>query len=134
MYTRNYVDDGVGVNIPQHYDGIAFDTDIQDTKNTVSATIGERKISPQDTPASFEPEDTPVSAPIETQGGLFGNIFGKLGFKNLLPSSLNSILSLEQFKLGKEELLLIGLALFLLFSKEGDKECAIILLLLLFVN
>lgn len=34
---------------------------------------------------------------------------------------------------GTEELLLIGLALFLFFSAEGDRECALILLLLLFV-
>lgn len=34
---------------------------------------------------------------------------------------------------GTEEWLLIGLALFLFFSAEGDRECAVILLLLLFV-
>ena len=134
MYTRNYIDDGGGVTVPQNYDGIAFDTDISDVKNTVSATVGERKISPPDQPPSHEGENVQASATAESAGGLFGNLFGKIGLKNLFPSSINSILSLDKFKLGAEELLLIGLALFLLFSKEGDKECAIILLLLLFVN
>ena len=134
MYTRNYIDEGGGVNIPQNYDGIAFDTEIADTKNTVSAAVGEKKISPQDYPTPEpEPNDTPASASIDS-GGIFGNLFGKFGLKNILPGSIGSALGLDKFKLGVEELLIIGLALFLLFSKEGDKECAIILLLLLFVN
>ena len=35
---------------------------------------------------------------------------------------------------GTEEILIIGIAAFLLFSKDGDKECAIILLLSLFLT
>ena len=134
MYTRNYIDETGGVSIPQNYDGIAFDTDISDAKNTVSATIGERKISPMEQMPPPEPEAVQASTNEQLGNGLFGNLFGKIGLKNMLPGSLGSVLSLDKFKLGAEELLLIGLALFLLFSKEGDKECAIILLLLLFVN
>ena len=132
MYTRNYIDDGGGMNIPQNYDGIAFDTDIPDTKNTIAASMGEKKISPPDMKAEA-PESAPTSANAEGSG-IFGGFLQKLGLKNILPSSIGSLFQLDQFKLGKEEILLIGIALFLLFSKEGDKECAIILLLLLFVN
>ena len=44
--------------------------------------------------------------------------------------------SLPIFKkgFGTEEILIIGIAAFLLFSKGGDKECAIILLLSLFLG
>ncbi len=44
--------------------------------------------------------------------------------------------SLPFFKkgFGTEEILIIGIAAFLLFSKGGDKECAIILLLSLFLS
>lgn len=132
MYTRNYIDDGGGMNIPQNYDGIAFDTDIPDTKNTIAASMGEKKISPPDMKAEV-PESAPTSANAEGSG-IFGGFLQKLGLKNILPSSIGSLFQLDQFKLGKEEILLIGIALFLLFSKEGDKECAIILLFLLFVN
>lgn len=134
MYTRNYVDDNIGMSIPQNYDGIAFGTESPDTKNTISATMGEKKISPIDLPQPSNDESAPTSADADEAGGIFGNLFGKIGLKSFLPGSLGSILSLDKFKIGKEELLLIGIALFLLFSKEGDKECAIILLLLLFVN
>lgn len=135
MYTRNYIEDDGSVNIPQNYDGIAFDTEIPEMKNTVSATVGEKKVSPKDyTPPQPEPEEAPASANVDTGGGIFGNLFGKFQLKNLFSGSMHSVLGLDRFKLGAEELLLIGLALFLLFSKEGDKECAIILLLLLFVN
>ena len=132
MYTRNYIDDGGGMNIPQNYDGIAFDTDIPDAKNTVAASVGEKKISPPDVKSEAS-ESAQASANIENTG-IFGSFFQKFGLKNILPSSIGSLFQLDQFKLGKEEILLIGIALFLLFSKEGDKECAIILLLLLFVN
>ena len=43
MYTRNYVDDNIGVSIPQNYDGIAFGTDPGENKNTVSCAVGEKK-------------------------------------------------------------------------------------------
>ena len=41
---------------------------------------------------------------------------------------------LKMPKIGTEELLIIAVAGFLLFSKNGDKECALILLFLLFVS
>lgn len=58
------------------------------------------------------------------------NIFSGLG-------GLGSLLHtrrLGDFKIGTEELLIAAVALFLLFSKNGDKECAIMLLLTLFVT
>ena len=135
MYTRNYIEDDGAVNIPQNYDGIAFDTEMPEMKNTISKGIAEKKVSPTDfAPQQPEPEELPACASVETGGGILGNLFGKFQLKNLLPTSVSSVLGLDKFKLGAEELLIIGLALFLLFSKEGDKECAIILLLLLFVN
>ena len=37
-------------------------------------------------------------------------------------------------KIGTEEILIIGLAIFLFLSRDGDKECAVLLLLLLFIR
>ena len=65
------------------------------------------------------------------------NNFGGKG-----PSILNSLfgrgfdfknLSIFKKGFGTEEILILGIAAFLLFSKGGDKECAIILLLSLFL-
>ena len=38
------------------------------------------------------------------------------------------------FSFGMEEILIIGVAAFLFFNKSGDKECALMLLILLFVR
>lgn len=47
--------------------------------------------------------------------------------------SLNSIK--DSFKkIGTEELLILALAAFLFFSRDGDRECALMLLALLFVG
>ena len=47
--------------------------------------------------------------------------------------SIFNLKHLGDVKIGTEELLIAAVALFLLFSKNGDKECAIMLLLTLFV-
>ena len=52
-------------------------------------------------------------------GGALSGLFGK---------------GAHRLEIGTEELLLIGVALFLLFSKSGDKECAVIFLLSLFMG
>ncbi len=74
--------------------------------------------------------DEPLhSEKMEEKGGtvsVFRSLFGK-GF------DLRG-LSLFKHGFGTEEILIIGIAAFLLFSKDGDKECAIILLLSLFLS
>ncbi len=55
----------------------------------------------------------------------------------LLPSSLGKLFSgnpLKSFRLGWEELLILGVAALLFFSRNGDKECALMLLLLVFIT
>ena len=42
--------------------------------------------------------------------------------------------SIKMPRLGGEEILIIATAAFLFFSKEGDKECALLLLALLFIS
>ena len=58
-------------------------------------------------------------------------------FTRLIPPRLGGLLPPSLFKdmkIGTEEILIGAIALFLLFSKSGDKECALMLLLLLFIN
>ncbi len=72
----------------------------------------------------------------EGGGGLFGGLFGGGSlFGGGALSSLFSSGGVKSFisKIGTEEILIIATALFLFLSKEGDKECAIMLLLLLLV-
>lgn len=62
----------------------------------------------------------PASAPISNIGGLFSGIFS--GGKFSMP------------KFDVEDILLLVAAAFLFFAKDGDKECAILILLLLFLG
>ena len=115
MYTRSYYPD-TGA-LPENYGGMAM---------RVSEPPPEPR-EPQKNEEASEP------------AGLFGKNQGELSMKAPIFSSLLSRLGtvarpLGIERLGTEELLIIGVALYLLFSKSGDKECAIILLLLLLVN
>ncbi len=64
-------------------------------------------------------------------GGLFsGGLFREGGLYSLFRGGgIKSLFS----NIGTEEILIIATALFLFLSKEGDKECAVMLLLLLMI-
>ncbi len=104
MYTRDYQDTET-VQIPSGYRGTLLD----DTRET-----------------DMENEDAKMcdSTPVG-------------GASSILPRGLRTLLGkdfLRGFKIGGEELLIIAAVLFLLLSKDGDKECAILLGLLLFIT
>jgi hypothetical protein len=108
MYTRNYFEGGEG-GMPRGYDGIALRGD-----NT--AEIEETS------PAAIIEDNVKVSS-TKPSGGILGGLFNSLHL---------SLPSLD--RIGYEELLIIGIAAFLFFSADGDKECALILLALLLIN
>ena len=69
----------------------------------------------------------------EASSKLTFSFLSKLPFGSFLSDiGKNSKFSLQ--KIGTEEILIIATAAFLFFAKEGDKECAIMLLLLLFLG
>lgn len=113
MYTRSYYPDTT--ELPENYGGMAMRPDEPIEENC--ATESERSESASITHDS-------VSTGL-AKSPVFSSLFSRLG-------GLTRPLGIE--KIGTEELLIIGVALYLLFSKSGDKECAIILLLLLLVN
>jgi len=122
MYSRSYTDER-RLTLPANYDGTAF-KDEKTEKNSTRPPSNDESEQP-----SQSINDGTVTASAEPKsplGGLLG--FGKGIFSGLFGSPLGLP------KLGTEEILIIATALFLLFSKEGDKECAILLLLLLLVN
>ncbi len=129
MYTRSY-DNEARIKIPENYDGNAFfEAPPPPEAPTEPEKEREPLRAPWDTPKELPPkeETVPTLAGIKG-GGIFGKYLKKLPFGSL------NIFSDGGFKLGTEEILIIGVALFLFFSGGGDKECAIMLLLLLLVN
>ncbi len=115
MYTRSFgTPDEETLSIPEKYSGMAFDAN----KCEIHSEIEESHATAD---GSFEKKDK-----------LFGT------FSRFLPAGLFdkgfALFKKDGFKLGTEEILILIVAAFLLFSKEGDKECALMLIMLLFIS
>ena len=126
LYTRTFQkSEAEKMNIPQNYDGIAFSE-----PEFPPPLLGEVS---NETPPSAETTDRASVPTVSDKGKTDGSFLGGL-FKNIPFLSSSRFGGKFPDKLGTEDLLIIGVALFLLFTKNGDRECAIMLLLLLFVN
>ena len=126
MYTRSYSDEA-GIVIPERYGGTSLGANMRDEMPTGS-------FDGENAPTNADYSDTDVHTErvkSSDEAVTTSAFISKLPFGGLLSNILKKdIFSLQNF--GKEEFLIIAAAAFLLFSKEGDKECAIMLLLLLF--
>lgn len=115
MYSRTYPDDNTPAFIPESYGGTALGNNrenyIEDKEEKTEEAYEETSAKGKDGFLSFGSLPSFLT-------NLFPSFRGGKLFKNF----------------GTEELLIIGAALLLFFSKEGDKECAILLILLLFVG
>ncbi len=105
MYTRSYSEE-MKMPLPDGYGGTMLSKDEEPAQKS-------------------EPEVVEASA---NPSGLLSRLIPS-GLGKILPGTL-----FGGFKLGGEELLIGAVALFMLFSSGGDKECAIMLLLLLFIT
>ena len=116
MYSRSfYPDTNERLTIPDNYDGTA----LIEAPPVIEEKTAEASVSIPDIDKSEE--STTVSlGKIPFLSGIFGNSKLNLGIR--LP------------KIGTEEILIIATAAFLFFSKDGDRECAIMLALLLLIN
>lgn len=142
MYTRTYQAEEEKITVPENYDGNAFREDRQcdpfPPQDISMPQTAEKDLkcgnSQDDTQKATETiAECPGDFEKKAGGdGLFASIFKsghKASFLDNLPFIKNG-----KFDIGTEEILIVAVALFLLFSKSGDKECAIMLLLLLFVK
>ena len=118
MYSRNY-DTTDDFSVPKNYDGTAFSAHKEESAKGAEAGGGGEDGCVKE---AFAPSGG---------GGFFSSLLGKIPFASSL-SGFGLPTALKMPEIHGEELLIIAVALFLLFSKNGDKECAIILLILLF--
>ena len=123
-------------SIPEKYDGTAL-LDLPTDTNAASCSApkfidaqkNEVKISPQEEPR--EEQGEPCSSEIREEST--AEAFSPTRWlRRIFPrgSFLGELLP----KIELEELIIIGLALFLFFSKDGDRECALMLLALIFIG
>jgi hypothetical protein len=124
MYTRTYSDDHHGILIPDSYGGTTF-TDGLKFEQT----------PPEEKESDTRQEETEDVSATPTTAKKASTSFDES--KSHLFSFLPNIFNFSNFSLqnlGKEEVLIIAAAIFLFLSKEGDKELAIMLILLLFLG
>ncbi len=134
MYTRSYYDnEGVAHPLSVGYDGTALCDEPPAPKVSVAHTeVGaqkaQTKLSPKETerPVIEECSCTDDSNDKRGEGGFFGQI--RSIFSGFLPSRILP----EKF--GLEELLILGLAIYLFFSSSHDREFSLMLLALIFIS
>jgi hypothetical protein len=147
MYTKPksfYPDDGERVKIPEKYDGTSLLESLKDDVQSavpsydmpprVADGISQKrdvKISPTSELSEDNETVCEASASPKTDDGFLSSLFGKNPF-----GGIKSLFGGGDFlsSFGAEELIIIGIILFLLFSKGADKECALILGVLLFIK
>ena len=126
MYTRSYFTEESKTAIPENYDGNAFPKPMENETKTEEAS------NPFVPPVFEERQECEAMSK-----GTFGlsSIMEKLQLKGPL-SSLPFFKGENgnKFSFGTEEILICAAALYMFFSKSGDKECAIMLFILLFVR
>ena len=117
MYSRSFYPEQSEQALPENYVGTAFteagpSSDLQETAQILS-----------------DGDSLPAIAP--TSGDGFLTSIARFPFISKLFENIPSI---KVPKIGSEEMLIIAIAALLFFSKGGDKECALILLSLLFID
>jgi hypothetical protein len=138
MYSRGICSTVQDHSIPEKYDGTAL-LDIPTDDESTQCNASSKFIDAQKKEIKFSPHEAPKESAEEATAevndtepaGIFS--FGPMKWvKSILPGSMNIGGILPKIEL--EELIIIGLALYLFFSKSGDKECALILLALIFIK
>lgn len=113
MYSRSfYPPEGAVPALPESYDGTLFTENHDHPSPTLESEV------------SAETSAVPASSEAVKTSSLFPNLFGGGGI-----FGAGGFLS----DIGIEEILIIAVAAFLFLSNDGDIECAIMLVLLLFI-
>ena len=119
MYSRNYYPEATEkISLPENYDGTAFI---------------ERSAEEPTNEILFDPAEEPTLEASSRNDGLLSG-FGEIPILSALFGSHGGSGKLKMPSIGIEEILILATAAFLFFSKDGDKESALILLLLLLIN
>ncbi len=132
MYSRSYYTD-TDISVPENYDGTVFTQDAPEEKTArIEPVKSEIKFSPADKSCEEnETEECFCEAAEQKPKSFFGiDLSGILG--GLFGQKARSSSLLQN--IGTEEIIIIGLALFLLFSPSKDIECSLLLFALIFIK
>ena len=152
MYTQKYSEGDARLYLPENYSGNAImqnerislgTADIKKptadslevTNKSANEAVKENKNPWENEDKATDEASAPTSATPSFLGKLkgLGGMFDGISMKALLGKKSDSA-GTGLWGLGIEEIMLIAIAAVLFFSKNGDKECALILLLLLLID
>ena len=127
MYTQQYDRETAKISVPNNYSGNAlletFETKQEKDTSDKNQSFGETKETRrEESEVMGKPKDKPF----------FSSIFKNLPFGNLHGGF--DFFKNGRIKLGGEEIIIAAVALFLIFTSNGDTELGIMLLLLLFIT
>ncbi|MBR5139730.1 MAG: hypothetical protein IKV16_01620 [Clostridia bacterium] len=126
MYTRSYLCEDKAPEIPENYDGNAFKYEKTDTRIVENEFFEEKEDRQKNQECESRPKEIRLPSILEKlQIKRLGALFGIEGAGEK---------SGDHIRIGTEEILIIAIALYMFFSKDGDKECAIMLAILLFIS
>ncbi len=122
MYARSYEksthEEEPLRTLPSGYSGVAFESEAAELAPP----------PPQDIPIGAEQS---VPAARETaEAGIFSSLLTRIPFLQRIKRPFGEKFPLREWFSDTEDLLLLGLALLLLLSKEGDPLCAVAVLIL----
>lgn len=129
MYAQSYRQPAI--SIPDRYDGTALEateaqSSVECADDCCESCTAHHGDEAQRAPQKCESQKG--LPPSDGRHGLLDLPFG--GFISSLLENAN----IGLHKIGLEEIILAAAALYLFLSKDGDKECAIILAILFFIN
>ena len=137
MYSRSYEKDLP--TVPESYSGVAFREPEHIPDDAPKSVPKSADVRFTTSPAPPDPKLTATtSAEVvekEESVSAVSGFFDKLQLGRMFSGiSGFDFTKLSLPRIGTEEILIVGLALFLFFSREGDKECAVLLALLLLIR
>ena len=129
MYTQQYKREDSAINVPENYSGNALLEDKPKAPKTDNGEAFKQKV-PWENEDKNDCSNEAMAKPKEH--GAFSGLFKSLPLGNLFPSF--NFFGKGDFKITSEEILIIGVALFLIFTSGADTELGLMLILLLFIK
>ncbi len=117
-YEKNAFEEEVQRTLPSGYSGVAFESEAAEP--------------PQQDDIVLRREESVPTAQEATEAGGFSSLLTRIPFLQRIKLPFGEKFSFGGWFSDTEDLLLLGLALLLLLSKEGDPLCAVAVLILFF--
>lgn len=130
MYTQQYDKEKAKLNVPHNYSGNALLEEYEKKEDEKRAGEFSSDIDCEKDKVDEADEKEVMAKPKDK--AFLSSVFRNLPFSNLFGSF--ELFKGGKFNLGSEEIIIIAVSAFLIFTKGADTELGVMLLLLLFIS